>query len=108
MSTNNATMTSMTSMDDLWMVSLTLVCNLHNSSPISSISMIDHMLDASIWKCNCVLSLYVAGSISGPLFTEVCVVIVIMDTIVEVKWIWLIAVLITSMSTMSSMTNQTN
>ena len=68
MATNKTTMTTddatMASMDGLWMVSFTRVGDLHNCATISTISMVGHVLDTSIWKGNCVFTLNVASSIS--------------------------------------------
>merc|ERR1711970_1708064 len=60
--------------------------------------MIDDMLDPSIRKVYIVLSLNITSFITSPFFTEVCVILVIMDSILKVERIRLLIVMISSMS----------
>merc|ERR1712055_895392 len=60
--------------------------------------MIDDMLDPPIRKVNMILSLDIASFITISFFTEVCVILVIMDSILEVERIRLLIVMISSMS----------
>ena len=88
----------------IWMMSLSTVLDLHDSSPISPISMVDHMLDTSIRKSHSVLSLHTATLITRPLLTEVCVVLVIVHTVLKVEGIRSLIINISSMATMSNNT----
>merc|ERR1711887_419545 len=60
--------------------------------------MIDDMLDPSIRKVYIVLSLNITSSITSPFFSKVCIILVIMDSILEVERIRLLIVMISSMS----------
>merc|ERR550519_1988785 len=60
--------------------------------------MIDDMLDPPIRKVNMILSLDIASFISISFFAEVCVILVIMHSILEVKRIRLLIVMISTMS----------
>merc|ERR1711942_370329 len=86
------------------MMSLPTIFDLHDSSPISPISMVDHMLDTSIRKNHSVLSLHTATLITRPLLTEVCVVLVIVHTVLKVEGIRSLIINISSMATMSNNT----
>ena len=88
----------------IWVMSLSTVLDLHDSSPISPISMVDHMLDTSIRKSHSVLSLHTATLITRPLLTEVCVVLVIVHTVLKVEGIRSLIINISSMATMSNNT----
>ena len=85
----------------LRMMSLPTIFDLHDSSSISPISMVDHMLDTSIRKSHCVLSLHAATLITRSLLTEVCVILVIMHSILKVEGI---RSLIINISTMANNT----
>ena len=97
-------MSSMPSCMIIWVMSLSTVLDLHDSSPISPISMVDHMLDTSIRKSHSVLSLHTATLITRPLLTEVCVVLVIVHTVLKVEGIRSLIINISSMATMSNNT----
>merc|ERR1719228_3213141 len=64
--------------------------------------MIEDMLDPPIRKVNMILSLDITSLITISFFTEVCVILVIMDSILEVERIR--TVVITSPMTSSNMT----
>ena len=85
----------------VWMVSLPTILDLHDSSPIPTISMVDDMLDPAIRKSHSVLSLHTPTLISRPLLTEVCVVLVIMHSILKVKGVRSLIINISTMATMS-------
>ena len=87
----------------LWMVSLSTIFDFHHSSTITTISMVDHMLDSTIRKSNCVLAFHISSLITSSLFTEICVVLVIMHTILKMERIRVFIV-----STMTSLTPVTN
>merc|ERR1739844_252538 len=72
--------------------------DLHDSTTIVAISMIDNMLDPSIRKVYIVLSLNITSFITSPFFSKVCVILVIMHSILEVERIRLLIVMISSMS----------
>ena len=88
----------------LWMSGLSFVGNLHGGAPIVGISLISDILDSAIRKSHLVFTNNVAILITSSLFTEVCVVFVIMDSIFKVEWIWflIIALLITSTAVSSN------
>merc|ERR1712055_261453 len=65
--------------------------------------MVDDMLDPPIWKVKMILSLNITSFISISFFAEVCVILVIMHSILEVERIR--TVVITSSMTTSSMTS---
>merc|ERR1719411_2423863 len=56
------------------------------------------MLDSPIRKVYMVLSLNITSLIARPHFTEVCVILVIMYSVLEVKRIRLLIVMISTMS----------
>ena len=96
-------MSSMSPIMIFWMLSLPTVCDLHDGSTISTISMVDDMLDPAIRESHRVLSLHAATLITRPLLTEVCVIFVIMHSIFKVEGIRLLIKMIsTSMTTMSN------
>merc|ERR1719308_796151 len=86
------------------MVCLSIIFDLHDSTTIVAISMVDDMLDPSIRKVYIIFSLDITSFISRPFLTKVSVILVIMHSILEVERIRLLIVMI---STMSS-TNSTN
>ena len=89
----------MTSMvNNIRMVSLSIIFNLHDSTTIVAISMVYDMLDPPIRKVYMVLSLDITSLITSPHFTEVCVILVIMHSILEVERIRLLIVMISTMS----------
>merc|ERR1740131_120652 len=69
--------------------------------------MINDMLDPSIWKVNMILSLDITSCITISFFTEVCVILVIMHSILEVKRIRTVVITspMTSSKTTSNMTS---
>ena len=88
-------------------VSLSIIFDIHDGATIVTISMVDDMLDSSIRKVDLVLSLDITSLISRPYFTKVCVILVIMNSILEVERIWSLIIMISTMSSNSS-TNPTN
>merc|ERR1719228_1676889 len=60
--------------------------------------MINDMLDPPIRKVNMILSLDITSLITISFFTEVCVILVIMDSILKVERIRLLIVMISTMS----------
>merc|ERR1711887_238319 len=101
MSTSNSTMSMMTMttvVNNIRMVCLSIICDLHDSTTIVTISMINDMLDPPIRKVNMILSLNITAFIAISFFTEVCVILVIMHSILKMKRIRLLIVLISTMS----------
>ena len=88
-------------------VSLSIIFDIHDGATIVTISMVDDMLDSSIRKVDLVLSLDITSLISRPYFTKVCVILVIMNSILEVERIWSLIIMISTMSSSYS-TNSTN
>merc|ERR1719187_2459143 len=69
------------------------------------------MLDPPIRKVYMVLSLNISSSIPGPYFTEVCVILVIMHSILEVERIRTVVItsaVTTSMTTSMTTTNRSD
>merc|ERR1719320_579201 len=93
-------MTSM--MNNIRMMCFSIIFDLRDSTTIVTISMIDDMLDPSIGKVYIILSLNITSFIARPFLTKVCVILVIMDSILEVKRIRLLIVMISTMSTNTS------
>ena len=60
--------------------------------------MVDHMLDPTIRKVDMVLSLNVTSLVTRPYFTEVCVILVIMHSILEMEGIWLLIIMINTVA----------
>merc|ERR1719308_775321 len=94
------------------MVGLSIICDLHDSTTVVTISMVDDMLDPSIRKVNMILSLNITSCVTISFFTEVCVIFVIMHSILEVERIRTVVIsspMTTSMTTTmtTSMTTAT-
>merc|ERR1719481_814768 len=89
MTSSNTIMTmsmSMASMVDyVRMVSFPIILYFHDGTTIVTISMVYDMLDPPIRKVYMVLSLNISSCIASPYFTEVCVILVIMHSILEVE-----------------------
>ena len=83
------------------MMCLPTILDLHDSSPIPTISMVDDMLDPAIRKSHSVLSLHTPTLISRPLLTEVCVVLVIVHSVLKVEGIRPLVINIPSMTSMA-------
>merc|ERR1712029_883596 len=88
------------------MMSFSTIFDLHDSSTIIAISMVNHMLNSAIRKCNSIFPFHVSSLITGSLFTEVCAIFVIMYTILKVERIGVL--IISTMTCMTTMTNMTN
>merc|ERR1719430_307821 len=88
-------------------LSLSIIFDIHDGVTIVTISMVDDMLDSSIRKVDLVLSLDITSLISRPYFTKVRVILVIMNSILEVERIWSLIIMISTMSSTCS-TNSTN
>merc|ERR1712215_327953 len=84
------------------MVCLSIILDLHDSTTIVTISMIDDMLDPPIRKVYIVLSLNITSFITRSFFSKVCVILVIMHSILEVERIRLLIVMISTMSSNTS------
>merc|ERR1719312_1278355 len=103
-----------TMMNNIRMVSLSIILDIHDSPPIVAISQVDDMLYPAIRKSNRVFSLYITGLITSPYFTEVCIILVIMHSILEVERIRTVIISLamtssnkSSTSSKSSSTNTT-
>merc|ERR1712055_237688 len=105
MSTSNSTMSMMTMttmVNNIRMVSLSIIGDFHDSTTIVTISMVDDMLDPPIRKVNMILSLNISAFIAISFFTEVCVILVIMHSILEVERIRFFIVIFSTMSSTCS------
>merc|ERR1719347_1451855 len=91
-------MTTMSMTNDIWMVCFSIILYFHDGTTIVAIGMVDDMLDPPIRKVYMVLFLNITSFITRPHFTEVCVILVIMHSILEVERIRLLIMI----STMSS------
>merc|ERR1719317_434359 len=89
-------------MNNIRMMCFSIIFDLHDSTTIVTISMIDDMLDPSVGKVCIILSLDITTFITISFFTKVCVILVIMHSILEVERIWLLIVMISTMSSTSS------
>merc|ERR1712098_364380 len=92
------TMTMTTMVNNIRMMSFPIIFDFHDSTTIVTISMVYDMLDPPIRKVYMVLSLDITSLIPRPHFTEVCVILVIMHSILEVERIRLLIVMISTMS----------
>merc|ERR1712203_792137 len=93
---------SVSMMNNIRMVCLSIILDLHDSTTIVTISMINDMLDPPIRKEYIVLSLNITSFITGSFFSKVCVILVIMHSILEVERIRLLIVMISTMSSNTS------
>ena len=91
-------MTTMSVTNDIWMVCFSIILYFHDGTTIVAIGMVNDMLDSPIRKVYMVLSLNITSLITSPHFTEVCVILVIMHSILEVERIRLLIVMISTMS----------
>ena len=82
----------------IWMVSLSTVLNLHDSTTIVTISMIDNVLNTSIREVDGVLPLHVTTLITISLLMKVCVVLVVMHSILKVEGISMLIIMISTMT----------
>merc|ERR1719347_1476971 len=88
----------MSTMSNVFRVaSLPIIFDIHDGATIVAISMVDDMLDSSIRKVDLVLSLDITSLISRSYFTKVCVILVIMNSILEVERIWSLIIMIPTM-----------
>merc|ERR1712173_248873 len=90
------------------MLGLSIVSNFHDSSTIVTISKIDHMLNSAIRQVYIILSLHVTSLIASSLLSKVCVVLVIMDPILVVKWVWVFIIILPTTMTNSIANNSSN
>merc|ERR1719147_52181 len=95
------TMSMAAMVDYVRMVSFPVILYFHDGTTIVTISMVDNMLDPPIRKVYMVLSLNISSCIASPYFTKVCVILVIMHSVLEVKRIRTVVI---TMSMTSSMT----
>merc|ERR1719347_1366110 len=92
------TMTMTTMVNNIRMMSFPIILDFHDSTAIVAISMVYDMLDPPIRKVYMVLSFNISSLITRPHLTEVCVILVIMHSILEVERIRLFIVMISTMS----------
>ena len=90
------------------MFGFTIIFNFHDSSSIVTISMIDHMLDPAIREVDIILSLHVTSLIASPLLSKVCIVFVIMNSILIVKWVWVLIIILSTTMTNSIANTSSN
>ena len=90
------------------MFGFTIIFNFHDSSSIVTISMIDHMLDPAIREVDIILSLHVTSLIASPLLSKVCIVFVIMNSILVVKWVWVLIIILSTTMTNSIANTSSN
>merc|ERR1719308_135128 len=86
----------------LRMMCFSIIFDFHDSTTIVAISMIDDMLDPSIRKVYIIFSLNITTFITISFFPKVCVILVIMNSILEVERIRLLIVMISTMPSNSS------
>ena len=90
------------------MLGLSIIPDFHDSSTIVAISMIDNMLDPTIRKVDIILSLHVTSLIASPLLSKVCIVFVIMNSILVVKWVWVLIIILSTTMTNSIANTSSN
>merc|ERR1719341_1449903 len=102
-------------MNNIRMSCFSLVRNLHDSATIVTISSVLNILNPTIRESNLVLAHNISILIPRPVFTEVCVILVIMHSIFKLEWVWLFIVVSTmnrataySMATSSSSSAQSH
>merc|ERR1719308_612731 len=88
--------------DNIRMMCFSIIFDLHDSTTIVTIGMVDDVLDPSIRKVYIILSLDITSFITISFFPKVCVILVIMDSILEVERIRLFIVMISTMPSNSS------
>merc|ERR1712128_323589 len=82
-------------MNNIWMSCFPSVRNLHDSTTIVSISSVLNMLNPTIRESNLVLAHNISVLITGPVLTEVCVILGIMHSIFKCKWVRLFMIIST-------------
>merc|ERR1712106_950039 len=102
----SSTMSMPTVVNNIRMPCLPIIFNLHDSTTIVTISMVDHMLYPTIRESNSVLTLNVTSLITRPHFTKVCVILVIMHSILEMEGVRPLTIA-SSMTTSYSSSNTT-
>merc|ERR1712128_221283 len=96
-------------MNNIWMSCFSLVGNLHDGATIVSIGSVLNMLNPTIRESNLVLAHNISVLITGPVLTEVCVVLVIMHSIFKCKWVRLFMVISTmDLANMTSIMTNSN
>merc|ERR1712029_1015055 len=93
--------------DNFWKASFSLVRNIHYSSTVVSIGSVFDILNSSIRESNLILSYNVAILITSSVLAEVCVVMIIMYSILKLKWIRLFMVVTTMTMYWTTMTHYT-
>merc|ERR1719347_851973 len=91
--------------NDIWMACFSIILNIHDGTTIVTISNVTDMLDPPIRKVYLVFSLNITSLITRPHFTEVCVILVIMHSILEVERIRLLIMISTMSSNYSTNTS---
>ena len=90
------------------MVSLSLVGHIHDSSTIVAISGVLYILDSSIRQGNLVLSNNVAILITSSVLAEVCVIMIIVHSILELEGIRMFIVVSSMTASMASSNYSSN
>ena len=84
--------------DSLWVSGLALVADLHHGAAIAAISCVGHILDPAVRERHAVLALNVSLGVPMPALAEVCVVLIVMDSVGEAEGVGLVVLLlVTSM-----------
>merc|ERR1712098_643099 len=91
-----------TMVNNIRMMSFPTILYFHNSTAIVAIGMVYDMLDPPIRKVYMVLSLNISSCIASPHFTEVCVILVIMHSILEVERIRTVVITMSMTSSMAT------
>merc|ERR1712128_179219 len=98
-SSNSTNMSSMTMtrrmMNNIWMSCFPSVRNLHDGATIVCIGSVLNILNPTIRESNLVLAHNISVLITGPVLTEVCVILVIMHSIFKCKWVRLFMIIST-------------
>merc|ERR1712106_494126 len=74
-------------MNNIRMSCFSLIGNLHDGATIVSISSVLNILNPTIRESNLVLAHNISVLITGPVLTEVCVILVIMHSVFKCKWV---------------------
>ena len=82
----------------IWMVCLSTILHLHDSTTIVTIRMVDNVLYTTIREVDGVLALHVTPLITISLLMKLCVVLVIMHSILKVERISMFIIMITTMT----------
>merc|ERR1711970_1120108 len=86
-------MSSMAMSNNIRMPCFSLVRNLHDSTTIVTISSILDILNPTIRKSYLIFSNNIPVLVTGPVLTEVCVILVIMHSIFKLEWVRLFMII---------------